>query len=65
MLLVNEAQADGRHIVYEMHTDHLGAVHELRYTPAEGVDVTAMLATHATQIAAQLAAQEIAELLNG
>jgi hypothetical protein len=65
VITFNQLQADGSRIVFEMHTDHLGAVHELRYTPAAGVDVSALLAQHATAIAEQLAADEIAGLLNG
>jgi hypothetical protein len=65
VLAFNQEQADGSRIVYEVHTDHLGGVHELRYTPGAGVDVTAMLAAHATRIEEQLAQEEIAGLLDG
>ena len=51
--------------VEESHTDSLGKVHVLRRFVPYGYDLTADLAFHATQIAAQLADEEASGVLNG
>lgn len=64
IITLNLLQGDGARIVHEQHTDNIGIVHELRYTPGPGVNVTTMLDAHASAIANQLVEAEINELLN-
>lgn len=52
----------GRSFITEHHTDHVGVVHEINYAGVQA-DSTALLAEHATQLAAQLAEREAEELL--
>jgi hypothetical protein len=51
--------------VEESHTDSTGKVHVMRRFVPYGYDLTADLALHATQIAAQLGDEEAARVLNG
>ena len=53
-------QRDGRISVDERHTDNIGAVWNFGYLVAGNADLNALLASHATAIAAQLNAGEIA-----
>jgi hypothetical protein len=63
VIVINETQTDGSRIVLERHTDNVGLVHEVRYEPAAGVDVNALLAIHAAGVADALVAREMALVL--
>ena len=58
-------QADGRRWVLESHTDGQSHVHQVSYLAAAGSDPVPLLATHAQQVAAQLAIQEFHGILTG
>lgn len=55
-------QASGAIDIVERHTDHLGHQH-MRCWTARGHDIEAQAASHASEIEAELAALEIAEIL--
>ena len=64
--LDNHTQSDGRVYVTERHTDDAGVVHEVMYLAPAGWTATeynATMTARATQIDAQLAEAEFAELL--
>jgi hypothetical protein len=53
-------QVDGRRWILERHIDNAGIERLVRYLAAAGDDTAALLATHAAQVAANLAAGEVA-----
>ena len=57
------ADAYGRRIVHEAHTDSTGRVHRWSYLAAPDADMDAILAQHASATAAQLAEAEANELM--
>ena len=62
--VVGHAEADGRRYVAETHTDHTGAVYSMEYLAPVGADYAAIAVARATALAAQLAEDEAAALLN-
>lgn len=56
----DQPQVDGRRSIHELHVDHLGEIYDVFYMAAEKDDVSAVLATRATQIEDDLAAAELA-----
>lgn len=52
-------EADGRRWCREVHTDHLGVEHIVRYLAAVGADYAAILADRATRVWADLVGHEI------
>lgn len=58
-------QVDGRRYVNETHTDAQGQTYTFSYLADPGANYSAILATHASQLADQLAEQEFNEVLSG
>ena len=59
----SHTQASGSSYVIERHTDSLGAVHTIGpYLAESGFDINARLASHAVELATQLADEEAARV---
>lgn len=62
--VISKDRDDGfMRMIEEKHTDSTGGVHVIRRYLPHGADATTLLAVHAEQIAADLAAAEAEELL--
>lgn len=60
--IISEAiQADGRTLVRERHTDHLGVVHEQEYLADVGLDIQWVLKQRATNLGAAIDQREAVE----
>jgi hypothetical protein len=57
-------QVDGRTYCTETHTDNVGIKHIVTYLAAIGTNYSAVMTARATQIAADLVAQDVARILN-
>jgi hypothetical protein len=60
IIIQDAVQIDGRRVIREQHTDHLGGLHYATYMAEVGADATLMLPIRAALIEDQLAAAEIA-----
>ena len=59
----DQAQADGRRTIREVHTDHLGREHWVQYRAASDTDVNAVMLARVPSIDADLAEAEIEKII--
>ena len=58
IITIDRVQVDGRRKIIETHTDHLGGVHEQRYTAESAQNVSVGLVARAAAIQQRLADEE-------
>lgn len=63
--LDDHLQADGRIYVTETHTDSAGGVHQIVYLASPGMNHASIANARASELSAQLQANEIEGILNG